>query len=76
MKLSFKFYPTLTQLQLDIIEELSYHMTKLYNIANYDCITNGVKSYNDMEKFHKASWHRNILHSHNYQQCLKVSEQN
>ena len=41
MKLSFKFKPKLTELQLNIIEELSFHTTKLYNIVNYDCRENG-----------------------------------
>ena len=45
MKLSFKFKSKLTELQLNIIEELSFHTTKLYNIVNYDCRENGFKSY-------------------------------
>ena len=34
MKLSFKFNLKLNKLQNDIINELSFHTTKLYNIAN------------------------------------------
>lgn len=33
MKLSFKFKPTIDEKQLEIIEELSYHTTKLYNLT-------------------------------------------
>jgi len=41
MKLSFKYYPVLNELQTSIIEELSFHTTKLYNIANYECREHG-----------------------------------
>lgn len=75
MKLSFKFFPKLTSLQLNIVEELCFHTTKLYNIANYECIANGYKSYYDKEKLHTTNWHKTFLHSHTYQQCLKVLEQ-
>ena len=30
MKLSFKFKPSISKKQLEIVEELSYHTTKLY----------------------------------------------
>ena len=76
MKLSFKFKPKLTELQLNIIEELSFHTTKLYNIVNYDCRENGFKSYIETEKEYKENWHNQFLHSHTYQQCLKVLEKN
>lgn len=76
MKLSFKFKPKLTELQLNIIEELSFHTTKLYNIVNYDCRENGLKSYIEAEKEYKENWHKQFLHSHTYQQCLKVLEKN
>ena len=48
MKLAFKFKPNLSELQLNIINELSFHTTKLYNIINYDCLTDGAQSYYDM----------------------------
>ena len=32
MKLAFKFKPKLNELQVNIINELSFHTTKLYNI--------------------------------------------
>ena len=76
MKLSFKFKPKITKLQLNIIEELSFHTTKLYNIVNYDCRENGFKSYIEAEKEYKENWHNQFLHSHTYQQCLKVLEKN
>lgn len=76
MKLSFKFKPKLTELQLNIIEELSFHTTKLYNIVNYDCRENGFKPYIEAKKEYKDNWHNQFLHSHTYQQCLKVLEKN
>lgn len=76
MKLSFKFYPKFNQQQLNIIEELSYHTTKLYNIANYDCRETKAKSYYEMNTLYKNNYHTKFLHSHNYQQCLKVLEKN
>lgn len=76
MQLTYKFKPKLSLIQTAIIEELSFHTTKLYNTANYDCITNRFKTYVDMEKLHKSNWHREFLHSHNYQHCLKILEQN
>ena len=76
VELVFKFKPKLDSLQSAILEELSFHTTKLYNTANYDCITNGFRKYVDMEKLHKSNWHGEYLHSHNYQHCLKLLEQN
>ncbi|MDQ0166969.1 hypothetical protein J2S11_002886 [Bacillus horti] len=35
MRLVAKYYPKLDDQQRSIIEELSFHTTKLYNIANY-----------------------------------------
>lgn len=76
MKLSFKLYPKFNQQQLEIIEELSYHTTKLYNIANYDCREIKAKSYIEMNTLYKNNYHTQFLHSHSYQQCLKVLEKN
>ena len=76
MKLSFKFNPKLNKLQNDIINELSFHTTKLYNIANYDCLNLGFLSYKDMNTKYNHNWHKDFLHSHNYQHCLKVLEKN
>lgn len=55
MKLSFKFKPSISKKQLEIVEELSYHTTKLYNIINYDLRENGVKTYYDIEKEYKSN---------------------
>lgn len=76
MKLSFKYNPRMTELQSSIIEELSFHTTKLYNMANYDLVTNGFKPYEKMNTLHASNWHKEYLHSHNYQQCLKVLDKN
>lgn len=76
MKLSFKYFPKLSNNQLEIIEELSYHTTKLYNIANYDCRETVFKPYVEMNKIYSNNYHKQFLHSHTYQQCLKILEQN
>lgn len=76
MKLSFKFNPKLNNLQNNIINELSFHTTKLYNIANYDCLNSGVMKYTEMNNKYNHNWHKDFLHSHNYQHCLKVLEKN
>lgn len=76
MKLSFKFKPQITSKQLEIIEELSYHTTKLYNIISYDLRENGFKNYYDIEKCYKNNWHCDFLHSHTRQQMFKILEQN
>ena len=76
MKLSFKYYPKLNDKQSAIINELSFHTTKLYNTANYEAINGSSKSYYDMEKQFKSNWHREYLHSHNYQQALKILGEN
>jgi putative transposase len=74
VKLSFKLYMDLSSKQLAIIEELSYHTTKLYNIANYECQENGFLSYRKMNDFFRTNWHKEYMHSHTYQQMLKVLE--
>ncbi|OXB94682.1 RNA-guided endonuclease InsQ/TnpB family protein [Parageobacillus galactosidasius] len=76
MKMTFKYYPKLTPLQQSIIEELSYHTTKLYNIVNYDNRENGFKNYIETERLYKQNYHTQFLHSHTYQWCLKILEQN
>lgn len=76
MKLSFKFKPKLNDEQLKIIEELSFHTTKLYNIVNYDLRENGFKTYVDIENAFKSNWHCDFLHSHTRQQAFKILEQN
>ena len=76
MKQVFKLYYDFNKTQLKIIEELSYHTTKLYNIINYDMRSFGYKSYKTNEKKYKNNLHSQYLVSHNYQHCLKVLEQN
>lgn len=76
MKLSFKFKPKYNDKSVKIIEELSYHTTKLYNTANYECRNNGAKSYVQMNEEYSLNWHKKYLHSHNYQHCLKLLEKN
>lgn len=76
MKLSFKFKPVFNELQLNIINELSFHTTSLYNIANYDCVNIKPQSYFNMNKKYNNNWHKDFLHSHTYQHCLKVLEKN
>ncbi|WP_061996407.1 RNA-guided endonuclease TnpB family protein [Clostridium sp. ATCC 25772] len=76
MKLSFKFRPNVSSKQLEIIEELSYHTTKLYNIINYALRENGFKNYYNIELEFKNNWHCDFLHSHTRQQMFKVLEQN
>lgn len=76
MKLSFKYKPKLNEKQLQIIEELSFHTTKLYNIVNYELREQGFKTYMDIEKEYKLNWHCDFLHSHTRQHCFKMIEQN
>jgi IS605 OrfB family transposase len=75
MRLALKYYPTLTPKGLQIVEELSFHTTKLYNIANYQCREEGWISYVELERQLRGNWHRDHLHSHTYQQCLKLLDQ-
>ena len=76
MKQAFKLYYNFNKTQLKIIEELSYHTTKLYNIVNYDMKPLNYKPYRVNEKNYKNNLHSQYLTVHNYQQCLKVLEQN
>ncbi|WP_018248269.1 RNA-guided endonuclease InsQ/TnpB family protein [Orenia marismortui] len=73
MRLAFKFKPKFNNKQLEIIKELSWHTTKLYNIVNYEVRNNeDVKPiYTQLEKRFKSNWHNDFLHSHNRQQALK-----
>ena len=76
IKQVFKLYYNFNRTQLKIIEELSYHTTKLYNIINYNMRSFGYESYKINEKNYKNNLHSQYLTAHNYQQCLKVLEQN
>jgi len=76
MKLSLKVYISFSNKQLKIIETLSYHTNKLYNIANYQNREGSYKNYYNMEKLLKSNWHSEYLHSHTYQHCLKILDEN
>ena len=75
MRLSFKYHTRWSVLQLTILEELSYHLSKLYNIVNYRFHQDAYVPYNKIESEYRSNWHREYLHSHNYQQSLKVLDQ-
>ena len=75
MKQVFKLYYDFNKTQLRIIEELSYHTTKLYNIVNYDMRPFNYKSYKVNNKNYKNNLHLQYLRP-NYQQCLRVLDQN
>ena len=76
MKLSFKLKPKMDSKTLAIVEELSFHTTKIYNTANFNCRSDKFINYITMNNLYSDNWHKEFLHSHNYQQCLKVLEQN
>ncbi|MCK8816018.1 transposase [Natroniella sulfidigena] len=73
MRLTFKFKPNFSHKQLEIVKELSWHTSKLYNIVNYQIKNNEeIKPvYTRLEKQFKSNWHTNYLHSHNRQQLFK-----
>ena len=76
MKLSYKYHPKLTRKESEIIEELSFHTTKLYNTVNYNCRQDKFVNYVTMNTLYSNNWHKQFMHSHTYQQCLKLIEQN
>ena len=76
LNLTIEYDPKLNEKQLAIIEELSFHTTRLYNTANYICRETKYESYATLEQRLKSNWHREYLHSHTYQQCLRVLDQN
>ena len=53
--------------QLSIIEELSYHTSKLYNIANYNNRNDKFSNYYEMYKLYKNNYHTLFLHSQSSQ---------
>ena len=73
MKLTFKFKPNFSHKQLEIVKELSWHCSKLYNTVNYQIKNNEeVKPvYTRLENNFKSNWHTDYLHSHNRQQLFK-----
>ena len=73
MKLTFKFKSNFSHKQLEIVKELSWHCSKLYNTVNYQIKNNEeVKPvYTRLENNFKSNWHTDYLHSHNRQQLFK-----
>ena len=73
MRLAFKFKPNFSHKQLEIVKELSWHCSKLYNTVNYNIKNNKeIKPiYTKLEKCFKDNWHTDYLHSHNRQQLFK-----
>jgi len=73
MKLAFIFKPNFNHKQLEIVKELSWHCSKLYNIVNYQIKNNEeIKPvYTRLENSFKENWHTEYLHSHNRQQLFK-----
>ncbi|MFO7883244.1 MAG: transposase, partial [Desulfobacteraceae bacterium] len=67
------FKPNFSHKQLEIVKELSWHCSKLYNIVNYDIKDKEeVKPvYTGLENDFKDNWHCKYLHSHNRQQLFK-----
>ena len=62
MKQVFKLYYDFNKTQLRIIEELSYHTTKLYNIVNYDTKPFNYKSYTLYRKMELIHSKKYIFH--------------
>ena len=52
MKLSFKYKPKMNNKTIVIIEELSFHTTKLYNSANYNCREDKFTNYVTVNYLH------------------------
>lgn len=77
MRLVKKFFPKINRKQLAVIEDLSWHSSKLYNIVNHQVRTDDeIKPvYTKLEKKFKNNWHSEYLHSHNRQQQLKQLSQ-
>jgi len=72
MKLSQKVYLNLSHKQQKVVHELIWHVTKLYNIANYKLHENGYTPYNnEYDQVYKLNWHSDYLNSHNRQQLLR-----
>ena len=72
-RLTFKFDIGLSNKQLEIIKELSWHCSKLYNTINYEVKNNeDVKPYyTKLDVEYRDNWHTELLHSHNRQQLIK-----
>lgn len=73
---SYKLYYDFNDLQLEIIDELTFHTTNLYNQINYDMRQNGHGSYYDNTKVYANNWHKNYITANCFGQVLIVLEQN
>lgn len=73
MRLSFKFNPDFSHKQLNIVSDLSWHLSKLHNIVNYEIKNKQTikPRYTKIENNFKSNWHCNFLHSHNRQQLFR-----
>ena len=73
MRLVHKFKPNLSHKEQQILNELTFHTTKLYNIINYAVRENNkVKPvYTKLDKKFKSNWHCNYLMAHNRQHLIK-----
>ena len=72
-RLSFKFKPDFSHKQLDIVHDLSWHLSKLHNIVNYEIKNKETLKpiYTKIENNFKSNWHCDLLHSHNRQQLFR-----
>ena len=73
MRLSFKFNPDFSHKQINIVNELSWHLSKLHNIVNYEIKNKETVKpiYTKIENNFKSNWHCDLLHSHNRQQLFR-----
>ncbi|MFW5981422.1 MAG: RNA-guided endonuclease InsQ/TnpB family protein [bacterium] len=73
MRLSFKFKTGFSHKQINIVNELSWHLSKLHNIVNYQLINKETVKpvYTKIENNFKSNWHCDLLHSHNRQQLFR-----
>ena len=81
MKLSFKYsLKKINNSQKEILDELSWHVSKVYNMVLYD-IKEGIEKINDIgnlnvistpiyRRYRKENWHSKYLHSHTLQEVI------
>ena len=78
LKLVHKFKPNLSHKEQQILNELTFHTTKFYNIINYAIQENDKVNpvYTKLDKKFKSNWHCNFLMAHNRQHLIKQLAQN
>lgn len=81
IRLSFKYtLNKINNIQKEILDELSWHVSKVYNMVLYD-IKEGVEKINDSgnlnvistpiyRKYRKENWNSKYLHSHTLQEVI------